>query len=546
MRITDVRLNSAGKGAIAMGVSALADDESLWTIESAIRDTCCVTLSVLAAESLGVTIVLEAVPEPAKRIWIASSESGGATVFGAPARTYIEPAAWQNGRAESRIDVDTAGFRALGVAWRRAAWDWQWGYDGDSVGTSLGTSEHLVFAIAGRPTFPWLATGGSPVGVKPWAGALALACEWASGATRVDEVPDRMAAAVAGLGSSSAPWRYNSGSFFFLEPYLGTPFHFHCELFIKGVRGDGVRIEHLLSCYEAGAAVITFANLLGASLRPVLLRKDDCKDFLLNNVWPIGQAVQTGSDFWVHVVACDISAGPPASVRVYDPMIRIDSGLTPEAPPNTWTYASGMILGTTASPKGADCYLPQLIDAGQLASCTSQVLPLPHIAKPASRGKYNPCDLQRRVRFLLDLTASVGSIVNRGKAPLSIKNYAAADSTPMPPPPPPALPLLPPPPRTRVLYAPIAANDPDLAGRRVAADVWSGDAMLALYFMAELLTAAERTPIRVDHPNAIAYVSPDGETLWMLLDDAVARLTSTGPRPANMRFMLPAVTPAPG
>lgn len=540
MRIIQVRLNTAGSRAIAMAASPAGSDEELWSVPNAFRDTCCVPRGILAAEDLELTALLESMPPPAERIRVEATAASATGVFVQGGYAFIEPSDWHGGRAECRIHVDAAALRALGVCRHRGVWNWQFQPEG-GAGSPLGASEHLVFVIADSPTFPWSgAFNPSPTEATPWPGPLALACEWGSGATTPAEAASRVLTAVTNLRSAAGDgWHYDSGGSAYLTAGLGRPHWFFCASFIKAVREIDTTLAHRLSCYEAAAVMVTFANLLGCRLQPVLLRTEDCDDLHVNAVWPLGQTVQTGVAFGVHVVACDTSPATRDAFLAYDPVLRVDTDESPNQPAHIWQFPNAVPLGLTTSPAGTGRYLPQLILDGDLGSARDFSLDPAQVAIPDDQSHFDPCDLVRWGKYVAELSG-LDRVPPAGPTTFKIARFTDSPGTPLPA----GRGFLPPvPPRHRTVYYPTNPDDQQMRGMILMADFWTGDAVATRSFMAELLATAERRPVRQNHPG-IVYAAPDNETLWILLDGAAARLTSVGSTPVDLMQILMSATPA--
>jgi hypothetical protein len=122
-----------------------------------------------------------------------------------------------------------------------------------------------------------------------------------------------------------------------------------------------------------------------------------------------------------------------------------------------------------------------------------------------------------------------------------IDRFTRFAATTLPEPPPRASLLPPVPRRTRTVYEPDPAAT-DLSGVRLIADFWTSASDDSLSFMAELMALSDQPPIPANWPG-IAYVSTDGETLWVLFDGATARLASVGQADVNLVHILNVATP---
>jgi hypothetical protein len=309
------------------------------------------------------------------------------------------------------------------------------------------------------------------------------------------------------------------------------------------VREVGMPRPHRLSCYEAAAAVVTFANLLGCRLQPILVNRIDCKDMPVNDLWPLGRSEETGGKFHVHVVAGDFSQGTPQASLIYDPVLRLDTDAVPDAAPHTWEFPSAVPLGLTTSTAGAGHYLPQLILSKNLAASHATPITPPQVARPHRLIQFHPCELERWKRYRDELSKAALTPLAQAPTTFVIPGFSREDATPVPPPPasPDFLPSVPP--RRRTLYRPLNPDTFLSRGQMLMADFWTGDAYSTLSFMAELLATADRPPTRIENPQGIVYAAPGGDTLWVLLQGATARLASIGPTAVNLMGALTQATP---
>jgi hypothetical protein len=500
-----------------------------------LRDSFCVTAGALAHDDVVLTLVLEASPAPAVQVRIDGQPAAAADVFADHVQGSIDPGAWKAGRATCTIALDAAPLRGHVVSRHRSAWTWEARPNGHDA-LPLGSSEHLVFVIADSPTFPWTAAALPPQdAVRPWPGALALACDFAAGASSAADIPSRIAGAVSGLEHVPGNgWRYNSGVSTYLNPGIGTPFWFLAALFISAARDLDPGLPHVLSCFEASAVVLTFSNVLGCDLKQILIELEDCSDFSLNAVWPLGQSPQMDVNFSRHVIACDTASGGAATLRAYDPILRLDTDSHPAAKPFAFAFPTAMPIGGSKSLPGQGAYLPQLIKSTKLSSSKAVGMAPLQIATPGETETFDPCLNTRWGTSLNELRDLTDHGAPLRRMPLELEGFKAYAATTVPAPPALRKKLPPVPTRTRSLYKSEKQDDPAAAGVALLADVWTGDRVATQSFMAELLTMAEQPPRRIEHPAGIVYVAADDGTVWILLDGATVRVTSVGRRPVDV------------
>jgi hypothetical protein len=534
MKLVQAQLDSASRGRIPTAASPDEDDDHLWLTKEVARDVCCLTLATLNTQALELTVTISAKPAPTVPIWLRATGQSGNTL-GDPPEHRVDPAEWRKGVAVCRVPL-SAPMGSAAVGRRRGIWAWQW-RDGQGASAPLGSSEHLLFAIVDLPTFPWT-TAVKPRRDEayPWAGALALACDWASGARTLPDVPGRIAQAAFDLHKADPPWSYSSSAMAYMNPNL-VPSWFDCAGFINAARHvrSVSKNDRLLSCYEAAAVVTTFANVLGCSLGPVMISNGDCQDFRANPVYPMGLAPDNCVCFSGHVVACE-TGGKPEQQRAFDPVLRLDVDHNPAAPAHQWALTFDHRLGTTASPAGQGMYLPQLIAASDIASCTALPMSIAQVWPPSVYDNVEPCFLLEWLHYMEELRADPPS--RFVPITFSIPNFQASATITVPAGPRRPAPFSAIPPRSRTMYT--ANADATI---HLAADFWSGSADQTRSVMAELLAQAEQRPIRVQRPGRILYRDRYEETLWTLIDGAAVRLSNVGRRGVKLLAILDTATP---
>jgi len=132
-------------------------------------------------------------------------------------------------------------------------WDWQLFHAGEW--RSFGTTRHRIFVLAGHPTPPWAIRASEVENLEwPWVEALELACAWANGADTVELATERIVNVIHSLPNQV----YNTASAF----SDSTDDPFNLTSFMEEVKKASFNND----CRGTAGAVVTFANLLGASL----------------------------------------------------------------------------------------------------------------------------------------------------------------------------------------------------------------------------------------------------------------------------------------
>jgi len=126
-------------------------------------------------------------------------------------------------------------------------------------------TNHRLFILAAVPAHPWGRATEAKAERVPWPAAFELACQWASGATSVEESTDMIVKAINEhpkhiYDPLASEFASNKDNFFDLTHYMH-------QLTTAPV----VRID----CRGTAAAVATFANLLGAELYPLVIKNSD-------------------------------------------------------------------------------------------------------------------------------------------------------------------------------------------------------------------------------------------------------------------------------
>ena len=146
------------------------------------------------------------------------------------------------------VPVGAFGFR---LSWRmKHEIEWR----------EFATTRHLVYIILAHPTHPWTtAVVETPVSFFPWVKALDKACDWAAGATTIDEAIANITTAL----NSHPKHTYDSGAHQFVRDGIFLLSDYLHEL--------DYATSFPINCRGITSALTTFANLMGATLCPLVL-----------------------------------------------------------------------------------------------------------------------------------------------------------------------------------------------------------------------------------------------------------------------------------
>ena len=132
---------------------------------------------------------------------------------------------------------------------------WQLKHESEFV--EFANTRHLIYVTLAPPTKPWaIAVGAAQF--FPWEKALAKACDWAAGATTVDDAIVKIATALNSIPKQT----YDRGAHQFVreDGVYDLSFYLH-ELDYAST--------FTINCRGLTAALTTFANLMGATLCPL-------------------------------------------------------------------------------------------------------------------------------------------------------------------------------------------------------------------------------------------------------------------------------------
>jgi hypothetical protein len=201
------------------------------------------------------------------------------------------------------------------------AQDWIW----------IAKTAHKAYTVLGPPTEPWSTQDPAKFA---WTLALDLACDWARGAATIPEVTGEITRDFFQLGDPAATHRLTYSGHSHHISGLNRKFHLQDMI---GYIANGASAFNSVSCQDVTAAVVSLANLLGASLQQQIIGTGTA-EFTTNRIVPIGQRAQAVA-FGSHEFACVPDTSDAAllvwdgCLLVQDPAATQDSFLTAAAMP---------------------------------------------------------------------------------------------------------------------------------------------------------------------------------------------------------------------
>jgi len=230
-----------------------------------------------------------------------------------------------------------ATFHSSGVQARNITWRWQWRLHAADPWSELGITRHRLFTILQEPTGPWEQARGSTS--LPWTDALEIACNWAAGATDLDEA------------ASLITQRYNACGVVFYDKTGGATSYgkiaYHLTEMIERLNG-GEGLGRLVNCTDSANTVSTLSNLLGSDLNQSRMGSI----FRMNRVIPIGfndWTVPFRFGFRDHEVAW--KGDCTEDDRVFDGCLQIDADADPTTAPHTPLVPVNMLFGSCSAMK---------------------------------------------------------------------------------------------------------------------------------------------------------------------------------------------------
>ena len=542
MKLADLSFDTPRRG----GLVAIASPPSggketgLWKLRGrVVRATACFPRSAVpAGRRIKLIVELQSNPAPTQRIWIKAIPLKSPHILGAIPPTIVEPGQWVGTQSNVVIALEADDLRDAGVGHHRAAWQWHWGYDGNTTGHKLARSEHLLLATIGPPNDPWARAAVPPAfQTTPWLTALVQACDWGRGAKTERQAAEKIVKAFFALGApcrkNKVCFRYNGDAFIYMDPGMADPRWFDLERFLRDLVRGKTEGPIEINCLEGAAIVAAFANLLGCSLDPCVIEGPSCDDlFHLNRIRPLGRSSdEFFREFVFHVVAADRGRLANLSdARIYDTTLKVDADPRPARKPNKFILATGMALGSKTSKPGKAKYFPQLITKKSINGCSARRVSHAMVRQPPKQESGDVCPVTRYTRYLKELLLAGPSIDAPANGPttLRITGYTRTQLIARQPGIPRAgLPKVPD--RTQMLF------EWQSKRRAIRVDLWAdADPWVNLSFMAELLATSEVRPTRVDLEGGPAYTLPGKRTVLIFLQGAAARFSSVGFSEVNM------------
>jgi hypothetical protein len=260
-------------------------------------------------------------------------------------------------------------FRLAGSVLRQASvdrhtvgWSWESSADGRTGWQSFASSEHPVFVIVDQLKAPWGRghLAGDPHTVVPWREVMALACTWAKGLKRADEVVEAITVAVdklAGtpIGTTEVVQYQNGGNL--------------CDRKKFSIRDIPLIVKRhpnattKLNCQDINTTIAMFSTILGCDVRLIkLLPKPPATTIDTNPVKVFGRTRATNEPFEFHEVAAR-PGGPIDERPVWDACLKVDFDPNPAASPGDFGLPAGLAVRPTARDMG---YRRRLLVTGSL------------------------------------------------------------------------------------------------------------------------------------------------------------------------------------
>jgi len=189
-----------------------------------------------------------------------------------------------------RLDLEVVGATTT-------PWIWQARIDGRWV--DFDSTRHLTYVLPDEPKAPWCkAETALSSWQLPWAVALDWACVWAAGATTAEESTALIAKAI----NEHPGHIYDvDGTAYVVDddPFSPPPPTFQLSQYLDDLNNAA---DILIDCKGTSSALVTFANLLGADLSPLMITNVNNRRFTTKPVKPFAAAF--GEQSWgYHQVA---------------------------------------------------------------------------------------------------------------------------------------------------------------------------------------------------------------------------------------------------
>jgi len=203
---------------------------------------------------------------------------------------------------------------SVGVGRHQITWDWSLISDG---ATTPQRTTHQIYTLLDLPKAPWGQSGSPFPGYQvPWTDALRWACEWAAGATTLDEAAAKITREIHRLGQTKLQFDTRAGapSYFTIKGYRT----FRCTKFLR-LLGSDTTVKALVNCVDCAVFVSSFVNILGGDLDQARMGSV----FNTNLILGIGLSRPDRTTFTYHEVAWK----PPADERapLFDCSLQVDA-----------------------------------------------------------------------------------------------------------------------------------------------------------------------------------------------------------------------------
>jgi hypothetical protein len=186
------------------------------------------------------------------------------------------------------------------------AWQWQW-RSGTGPWNDFTVSQHRIYVVLREPQGPWSQDTAKPK-AWPWTDALDYSCNWAQGATSLDEAAERITTAVN---------RHPLQSYTTL-----TTFGFYTYHLTSYLTALGGGAPFSMNCTDCADAVTTFANLMGCDLWEGRFFDIQTREFLTLGGNPAQLADWKAWDWYYHEICWLGAMGP--NEDVYDGCLQVD------------------------------------------------------------------------------------------------------------------------------------------------------------------------------------------------------------------------------
>lgn len=209
---------------------------------------------------------------------------------------------------------------------------WQCRLRATDTWSFLQTTRHRIYTILDLPEYAWRQEpfdGRNPQLL--WTEVLDYACEWAAGATELDEAAARITQAVNDLGKSLVAYD---------GPSSYADLTFDCGSLLSLFRDDK-GLGQRINCSDCATIVSTFANAVGCDLWQSRMGSD----FTTNPIRLIGAPVFKPADFVFHEVAWKDDCS--FDDELFDACLELDGDDDPGSSPQTPVLAVQTEFGTT-------------------------------------------------------------------------------------------------------------------------------------------------------------------------------------------------------